>query len=251
MIHRLFPRAWRWAVKRRLGLDRCPAHPEINEIDFTVGSRVVLDVGAFVGNFATNLLLRAPLAEIHCFEPNPEMFPRLEATCKNMGKNAGRPRCRAWQQAVGAAPGTAELTISEFPPANSLLPVSEASREGWKGVDFTCKRRVSVPVTTIAAHAETHELKEIKLLKMDVQGYELEVLRGCAGALERIEYVYAEVQFIPLYIGAPVWTEIVDYLHAMAFTPQLMGGFCVSPEGQLLQADLLFRNSRYRSTQDS
>jgi len=244
MLHRLFPRAWRWAIKRRLGLDRCPAHPELNEIDFTVGSRVVLDVGAFVGNFAANLLLRAPLTEIHCFEPNPDVFPRLEATCRRMGKNAGRPRCQAWPQAVGAGAGTAELSLTQFPPANSLLPISEASREGWKEVDFTTNRRVCVPVTTIAAHAEEHRLQEVKLLKMDVQGYELEVLRGCGDMLEKIEYVFAEVQFTPLYVGAPVWTEIVDYLHGHAFRPELMGGFCVSPEGQLLQADLLFRNCR-------
>jgi hypothetical protein len=137
------------------------------------------------------------------------------------------------------------LSITEFPAATSLLAVSAVSRDGWKEVDFSTKKRVCVPVTTLAAHALEQNIEYIKLLKLDAQGYELEVLRGCAEVLERIEYVYAEVQFVPLYERAPVWTEIVDYLHAYRFVPLRMGGFCVDSRGQLLQADLLCRNLRY------
>jgi FkbM family methyltransferase len=227
-----------------LGIDMMKVHPELNCVDFRKGSRVILDVGANRGNFATNILLGAPLSEVHCFEPNPELFPELEAKCRSLGSEKGRPRAIANGIGVGTASGTLDLIVTNFAPASSMLPVSEASRSGWPKADLAVKRRNAVPVRTIREYAGAHNIKAVKILKMDVQGFEMEVLKGCGDFLGHIEYIYAEIQFRPLYEGAPLWTDMLKYLKERGFRPELMGGICLGPAGEPLQADLLWRNCR-------
>jgi hypothetical protein len=59
--------------------------------------------------------------------------------------------------------------------------------------------------------------------------------------LQDVEYIVCEVQFVPLYQGAPLWHEIVTYLAGFGFHPVLMDGFCFAPDGHPLQADLLLK----------
>jgi FkbM family methyltransferase len=242
-LNRLFPRRWRWTVKRLLRLPSGQLGHQLDEIDFRTGPRLILDVGANRGNFATNVLLKSPLAEVHCFEPNPEIFPLLEAQCARLGREAGRPRAVAFPCGVGAVAGELELQVLAFDAASSFLPVTPDAEQGFSAVDFTLRRRVRVPIVTLEQHAARTNAAGAKLLKIDVQGFELEVLKGCGAFLERIEHILVEVQFLPLYQGAPVWNEILAYLCRLGFRPLSMAQFCVTGGGSPLQADLLFKNS--------
>lgn len=243
-IHNWFPRSLRWRVKRLLGRGGMPIHQELQMIDFRRGSRTVFDVGANRGNFAATILLGAPLSQVHCFEPNPELFPQLKAKCESFGLEQGMPRAIPNGVGVGSQPGTLELIVTNFAAASSMLPIADASREGWPKADFGVRARIPVPVITIQDYAAANGIADARLLKMDVQGFELEVLRGCGDFLSSIDYVYAEIQFAPLYEGAPVWTDLLRYLKERGFRPELMGGICLSARGEPLQADLLWRNER-------
>lgn len=241
-LNRLFPRRWRWAAKRLLRMDRHVLHPQLAHLDFRGGPNVILDVGANRGNFATNILLQAPLAEVHCFEPNPDVFPILREKCTRLGRNGGRPRAIANQAGVGSSPGSLELIVTEFHQASSFLPVTQANVDGFRGVDFSVRKRVSVPVVTLERYAAENRITSAKLAKIDVQGFELEVLKGCGEFLKRIEHLLIEVQFTPLYEGAPVWTDILEFLFDRGFYPNVMAEFCVGPDARPLQADILFDN---------
>lgn len=244
-LSRVLPQRLRWYIKSKLGLGRALLHSELNNINFSVGSRYILDVGANRGGFASDILLRAPLAEVHCFEPNTKVFPLLKEKCKKLGLFRNKPRAIANAIALGSSCGDEELIITEFHPASSFLPVSEACVKGWPNVDFTEKEKITVSVTTLEKYAEEQCLGEVKLLKIDVQGFEMEVLKGAGTLLESIEYILLEVQFMPLYIGAPEWTELVKYLYEHGFSPENMGGFCLDSSGKLLQADILFKNTKF------
>src|SRR3954468_20291301 len=164
-LNRLFPRRWRWAIKRLLRLSSGQLGPQLDEIDFRAGSRLILDVGANRGNFATNVLLKSPLAEVHCFEPNPALYPLLEAQCARLGHEAGRPRAVAFPCGVGAEEGQLELQVLAFDAASSFMTPTPAAAEAFRDVDFSVRTRVRVPVITLDQHAVQQRLSGAKLLK--------------------------------------------------------------------------------------
>jgi len=83
------------------------------------------------------------------------------------------------------------------------------------------------------------------LLKIDVQGFELEVLKSAETLLPLFDWVYVECSYVPLYEGQALANEIISYLEACGF--RLSGQYNPSYArvgGGLLQADLLFENSQ-------
>ena len=228
-----------WGLRHRYRLNRVRPRPVLDLVEFGIRRCVVLDVGANLGGFAGNILLRAPLAEVHCFEPNQDVLPTLGKNAKRYGKTRGKPRCIVNAAGVGAASETREFIVTGLHAASSFLSVSQASRDGWPMADFSERRRETVQIVRIDDYLEQHGLVAVKLMKIDVQGYELEVLRGCGDRLRDIEYIVSEVQFRQLYEAAPLWHEIVDYAAEYGFQPVVMDGFCFAPDGQPLQADIL------------
>lgn len=73
---------------------------------------------------------------------------------------------------------------------------------------------------------------------------QLEALRGCGDRLRSIDFIIAEVQFTPMYEGAPLWEDIVKHAADFGFWPVVMDGFCFSPKYEPLQADILLKRSR-------
>jgi len=79
------------------------------------------------------------------------------------------------------------------------------------------------------------------ILKLDLQGYELEALRGAQGLLPGLSAVLCEVSFASLYRGQPDGGEVVDWMTDQGF--ELEGLYCPwrGQEDCLLAADALFR----------
>lgn len=81
------------------------------------------------------------------------------------------------------------------------------------------------------------------MLKIDVQGGELDVLRGGSKTLDRLTWVYVECSFRELYIGQPPADEVVEHLRGAGF--RLAGlGHVSYVGGEAIQADFLFGNVR-------
>jgi FkbM family methyltransferase len=233
-----FARQW-------VGGARVPARPVLDLVDFGKRRCTVLDVGANVGGFAGNVLLRAPMATVHCFEPNAELEGRLRDNAARYGKLGNRPRCVVKMTGVGEVDAQRELIVTGLHAASSFLNVTETLRQGWPTTDFNEKRRELVEMVTLEGYLERERIDRVKLLKLDVQGYELGVLKGCGGRLRQMEYILAEIQFRQLYDGAPLWHEIVYFVREFGFQPIVMDGFCFAPDGQPLQADILLRNAEH------
>jgi len=82
------------------------------------------------------------------------------------------------------------------------------------------------------------------LLKVDVQGYELEVLKGATATLEKCSYVYLECSEIELYDGQALRKDVDSYLATHSF--ELLHTYNKSfHDGQLIQAEYLFRSIRH------
>jgi len=78
------------------------------------------------------------------------------------------------------------------------------------------------------------------LLKLDVQGFELEVLKGCRSMLDYFSRVYVECSFVELYEGQALAHEVIDYLHQHGFRLSGVYNMTYGKEGIAVQADFLF-----------
>ncbi|MFZ1337577.1 MAG: FkbM family methyltransferase, partial [Paracoccaceae bacterium] len=79
------------------------------------------------------------------------------------------------------------------------------------------------------------------LLKIDVQGYEQQVLEGCETLLSRFDWVFAELSFVELYAGQTLAPEVIGWLETRGFR---LDGVYVSDmsykNGRMIQGDFLF-----------
>jgi FkbM family methyltransferase len=189
----------------------------------------VLDVGASVGQFALLARLRWPSARIVSFEPLPAARARYSGVLDGTDL---RPF------AVGARPGKATLHVAAADDSSSLLPIGRSQLQAFPGTREV--ETMEVDVVTIDDEVGD-ELPRPWLLKIDVQGYELEVLRGATKSLASgVGEVYVECSFAELYEGQPLADEVVAFL--LDHGRRLAGVFnVVYLEGEAIQADLLFR----------
>lgn len=101
---------------------------------------------------------------------------------------------------------------------------------------------VQVPVRTLDSVFAECDLQELDLLKIDVQGYELEVLAGGSGALRRTKLIVTEVSFFEHYKGQPLFPEIYAHLIGAGFGMRATFGYVYDDQGRPLQCDAVFVN---------
>jgi hypothetical protein len=77
------------------------------------------------------------------------------------------------------------------------------------------------------------------LLKVDVQGFELAALSGCASLLDRFAGVYVECSFVPLYAEQPIADEVLAYLRDQGFRLSGVYNLTHDRSGGAVQADFL------------
>jgi FkbM family methyltransferase len=136
---------------------------------------VAFDVGANAGMTALRYARWWPGATIHAFEPFPTAYAQLRDAV------AGLPDVTPVNMALGAEPGQVEATDGPVTRGNSLRVADGPV--------------VTVEVTTLDAYCAAHGIGPIDLLKIDTEGYELDVLRGGANTLPRTRAVLAETVF--------------------------------------------------------
>lgn len=199
---------------------------------------VVVDVGANVGDFAECVLAFQPWARLHLIEPLSETLPVLRS---KFGEYSG---VSLGTFALGSEPGEREFFVCQYDQASSFLETGAALKAGAYGLDFSRKEVRRVPVRTLVDYLREARVDHVDLLKLDVQGFELEVLRGAGDALGRIDWIYAEAQFQELYRGGPLFSDVFEYLQTRGFELLRMTSFRVDEGGRLLECDMLFRRRR-------
>jgi FkbM family methyltransferase len=183
----------------------------------------VIDVGAWTGTWTAECMTIFPDARYLLIDPLPANRAALTAFC------ASHPNATIWSGAAGAADGT--LRLYEHADQSSAF---RASIPDWRGEPVTVEMR------TLDSFLDGGEMAPPQLIKADVQGYELEVLRGGSQALATAEAVLLEVSFRELYEGQPLAHEVIGYLGERDFVVADICSYSQAADGRLLQSDLLF-----------
>lgn len=132
---------------------------------------VCFDVGANLGLVALPWAAKMGSGVIHAFEPHPVTVKRLE---RNIELNGAGGIIQVHQMAVGEKSGKLELFIS----GEGTMAMDPAqAEERWEG------ERISVPVTTLDAFCRKEKIKQIDLMKIDIEGFEEQALLGASKTL--------------------------------------------------------------------
>ena len=184
----------------------------------------VCDVGASDGQWTRRCLEVFPDARYFCVDPLDENQPCLAQL------SAEYPNVSYWQGCLGSRTGKAILNVDR--DGSSILP-------GHWGNPYGVQREVTVE--TLDNLILRGVCPQPDLIKLDVQGYELEVLRGAARALGKTQAIIVEVSFFPFQSGMPVFHEVVEELADSGFVVCDVLSLSLRPlDGAAGQADLLF-----------
>jgi FkbM family methyltransferase len=194
--------------------------------------RTVIDVGANRGQFALFALSRFPRARVYCVEPLSRPRARLS---KLLG---GDPRVQVFASAAGAAAGRARINVSREDDSSSLLEISARQTEMFPGTAKASEEDVAV--ATLDELLAGEPLEAPLLLKLDVQGYELEALRGAEETLRRADSVLVECSFVEFYGGQALFGDVAAFLAERGFS--LVGGEVTARDGRRwLQGDFVWQ----------
>ena len=215
-----------WAkerLKRRLGV------PSVERALIAVRDRgfspkVVYDVGAYHGEFATFCRrIFTPPPRVVCFEPLVSAIERLQPLEK-AGDITLIPGL------VGAADRDS-VPFHENETASSVL--GEHTTKAPTG-EHPMKR-----LDTLIESGRAGSPPD--LLKIDTQGYELDVLKGIEQNLPQVRMILAELNLLDIYEGVPLLSEVVGWLAARGWVPYEICSLIRRPlDGALWQTDFLF-----------
>ncbi len=135
--------------------------------------RLVFDVGANVGKWSQMLLAANPESVIYAFEPSPSTFQTLQATFQK------EPRLKPYH--LGLAEREGQFAFHDY-GENSVLS-SFVSRQKSTGLEPV--RVIQTRLTTVDRFCENEQVTSVDFVKIDTEGYEMSVLRGMTGALNK------------------------------------------------------------------
>ncbi|MEV4111635.1 FkbM family methyltransferase [Nonomuraea sp. NPDC049695] len=142
--------------------------------EFVRPGAVCFDIGAAYGMYTYPLArLAGPAGRVHSFEPLPVPYRILETG----RRAAGARNIQVTNAAIGSSTGWRRLTL----PYRFGLPIHGRAhvQEGLKHPGrFTATRTLEVPIYTVDRVCELREISRVDFMKMDVEGFEPEVLKG-------------------------------------------------------------------------
>ena len=195
----------------------------------------VLDVGANIGQYGQMLRREGYAGPILSFEPLPAPHAALAAAASSDPLWSIAPPL-----ALAEAAGEVVIEASAESDMSSILPQTALLRQVSPSSAVTGR----LSVETARLDALTHLLDpawQRLHLKVDVQGYEPQVLDGAAGLIDRLQTIQLELALAPVYEGELSWLVMVDRMAALGFVPALvLPGYFERKLARMLQVDIVF-----------
>jgi FkbM family methyltransferase len=225
---------------RKLGYDINKFTPGMDSLDRrqrllqTYGIEIVLDVGANIGQYASQLRRIGYTGEIVSFEPLSSAYQQLKEAAK---------ADTAWKTlniALGNIEGFARINIAGNSQSSSLLKmlpshIASAPDSAYIGTE-------QIEIRTLDSLCDTLAIKgRSVLLKIDTQGFERKVIIGAQGSLSYIATVELEMSLTPLYEDESLFDELYGLLCRMGYRPVgLEPAWADETTGQVLQVNGIF-----------
>jgi hypothetical protein len=191
----------------------------------------IVDIGANRGQFS--LAARAfTSAKIFSFEP---LTRASNIFAKVFEDDVDT---KLFRVAISNSQGSPQIHLSARDDSSSLLEIGNNQPAFFPGTHEV--GIIEVEAGPLDLYLKPEDIVMPSLLKLDVQGYELEALEGCASMIKKFQYIYCECSFVELYIGQSFAHEVISFLGKWDF--YLAGIYNPSYDrlGRCIQADLYF-----------
>jgi FkbM family methyltransferase len=206
------PNVFVLAAKRSLGRVWFSYDIHLKTLLDRCGVNVVLDVGANRGQFVVRLR-RFYKGKVLSFEPVPQIFADLATAA------APDPQWDVYKLALGSRDTTERFNISASSEFSSFLETNEYCQQRF-GVHAAAAREELVSVRRLDGLLEdiVPHLDNAKVfLKLDTQGYDIEVFKGLGDKHKHVVALQTEVSLIPVYSEMPHWTESISFFEKAGF----------------------------------
>jgi FkbM family methyltransferase len=185
---------------------------------------LVIDVGANVGQFGMDLRGVGYSGWIASFEPGLNEFNKLQSIAD--------PKWLTYNIALGVADGSLELNIDQHSVNNSFLQLRGAAPATKVRVEV---RRLDHQLTSILNESKCKRL----FLKMDTQGFDLQVFRGASGCLDMIFGIQSELSVRPIYESMPHYIEALEEYESVGFTLHSLHPVATECNGAVIEYNCL------------
>ncbi len=185
----------------------------------------IIDGGAYIGGITQCFADKFPNAHIHAFEPQLRFYQNLKETYNNLS------RVHIYDYALSDFQGETVFYINEEAYTSSLSRPTVSYMHQ--------KKEVTVKVTTLDGWAKKEGVQP-KIIKLDLQGFELAALRGGSGVLAETDLVLCEINFVPRYQEMSTFDEVVAYLSDHGFALFRFYDIRNNNKGHLEMGDALF-----------
>ena len=193
-------------------------------------AKTLIDVGSNKGQFSLMARKFFPNIMIHSFEPQIEI---LNLQKKVLGTN----NINYYNFALGREKKELELYITKRKDSSSVLrPILS------KNKNYIINEKKKISVKKLDELLDFKSIEKPSIIKLDVQGYELEVLKGSENTLDYIDYVIAEISSTEIYENQTQADELIKFLESKSF--EIKDRCNLSRvEDKLFQEDVLFCKS--------
>lgn len=181
-------------------------------------ARTIIDVGVFEGT--PELYDAFPKAKLILFEPNPECEPKLEKLARSRGT--------LFPYAAGAY----NSSVDFWTRPNGWSSMSDISGSVGK--------KISVPIVRIDHTLSAEDLVPPVILKIDAEGFEMDVLEGCHDILNQVAMIIMETRFIGYHENTDEFAEVITKMNRLSFVVYDMLDGYYRPDGILDFIDLVF-----------
>ncbi len=195
---------------------------------------LVLDVGANFGQYAVLLRRLGYRGPIYSFEPVTSIYECLRR------KSSKDKNWLCFKCGLGAAPGNQEINVTRSSHLSSFYPANNYGKKLLQeAIEVSFKEHIEVTTVDdfLKDNIKTTAPKNI-FLKLDTQGYDLEVFRGALKSLKSVAGIQSEISFQPVYAGAPGYLETLRQYAAHHF--RVTGFYPISRDSTnltLIEAD--------------
>ena len=198
---------------------------------------LVLDVGANMGHYSEGIRMFGYEKKIVAFEPINRLYVLLDEKFENDKK------VKVYNLALGNEKKELEINIASNNGSSSSILKPKLVKKEFKNISFNKKETIKIQKLDNIIN-EFSNSKDNIYLKLDVQGFEKNVIEGSLKTLNRIKIIQLETSTIQLYEGENTIDEIISYMYKKKFVLIDIIGSLKNNKGQLIQTDLIFLNKK-------